>query len=169
MPVNVVTILISLLLIYFSDLTAQETGIERDPFVSILDIEKQRILGRELSLQRKKKELANISLKGIIWSNLRSVAIINDKPVMPGDEIDGYKITQIDKESVTLNYNRATYTVFIDEFQLDNDKLALKENPQELPPPIVHPEGMLQPGYPQDNPMSVPETEVYPSSEEYNK
>jgi len=70
----------------------------RDPFVSLLDQEKQNAQKRV----SRHKDLSQFALKGIIWNKNLSVAIINDELFVPGDPCNGLKIEEIASEAVTL-------------------------------------------------------------------
>lgn len=77
---------------------------ERDPFVSIIDL-RQQIMGGE------KIELANVELKGIIGSSERAIAILNDELVSKGDIWRGFKVEEIDKDSVILSDGWKSYKI----------------------------------------------------------
>lgn len=78
---------------------------ERDPFISVIDIEKQR----QILTGKKTVNLTNVSLKGIIWNTSNSIAIINDELVMAGDNWQEFKVEHIDKDSVTLSSQGNSY------------------------------------------------------------
>ena len=85
------------LILFFSfrlNLMAQE----RDPFVSSLDLQKQKA-EKQFSLRM---DLSEFVLKGIIWNNKVSVAIINDELFAVGDDCRGLQVEAIGKDSVTL-------------------------------------------------------------------
>jgi hypothetical protein len=79
---------------------AQEPAGEtlRDPFVSFLDLERENSQ-RKIS---KNMDLSQFELKGIIWNQKFSVAIINDELFVTGDPCKGLKIQAIEKEGVIL-------------------------------------------------------------------
>lgn len=80
----------------------------RDPFVSIIDMEKQKVA------EQKIVDLSNVTIKGILWSDRKVIAIIDDKLVMNGDTWRDFVIEKIDKDSLTLRYEDKTYTLPID-------------------------------------------------------
>lgn len=87
---------------------------ERDPFVSIIDLQAQRATVKKI-------DLSQIVLKGIIWNKSQAIAIINDELVMVGDDWQGFKVERIDKDSVTLKESIGLdeqakyYKLFIEE------------------------------------------------------
>ncbi|MFH0857924.1 MAG: hypothetical protein V1842_00040 [Candidatus Omnitrophota bacterium] len=90
----------------FSYLLAQE----RDPFVSIVDLQEER-----LKTTKSKVDLSRVVLKGILWNQSRAVAIIDDNLVMTGDEWGGFKVARIDKDRVILSDGEKSYPLFIKE------------------------------------------------------
>lgn len=48
------------------------------------------------------KDISGMILKGIIWDEKAPVAIINEKIVRKGDEIEGKKVIEIEKDKVIL-------------------------------------------------------------------
>ena len=88
-------------------LVAQE---ERDPFVSILDLRKEKIIA-----SKNRIDLSKVILKGIIWNNKQPVAIINDELVMTGDDWQGYKLERIDRDGILLSDGENTYQLSITE------------------------------------------------------
>lgn len=82
---------------------------ERDPFVSILDLEEQQ------KATAKKTDLSKMVLKGIIWNEYKPIAIVNDELVMIGDYWQGLKVEAIEKDSVTLKDQDESFKLFIEE------------------------------------------------------
>lgn len=103
-----IVILISSYVVHVPNLRAQEQ--ERDPFVSIIDLQEQ-----EIKAEKIKVDLSNVVLKGIIWSNSRAIAIINEELAMLGDNWGGFKVESIDKDSVTLTREGRSYKLFVEE------------------------------------------------------
>jgi len=104
---NIVAIIVVCTLLGNVRLVAQE---ERDPFISILDLKKQR-----LESYKNRIDLSKVILKGIIWNDKQSVAIINDELVMAGDEWQGYKLERIDRDGILLSDGENTYQLNITE------------------------------------------------------
>ena len=117
---GVVAIIVGCALLGIVPLVAQE---ERDPFVSILDLKKQK-----LTAYKQKMDLSKVILKGIIWNAQQSVAIINDELVMAGDEWQGYKLERIDRGGILLSDGENTYQVSIKEEMpsISKDNLTTK-------------------------------------------
>lgn len=63
-------------------------------------------------------------LHSILISDHRKVAIINGRPVSIGDQVDGARVTHIDKESVQL-------TGLNQHIRLHMHALAIKKKPRE--------------------------------------
>ncbi len=129
-------------IIYSSHLYAEE----RDPFISIIDlqIESQKFAAKKI-------DLSKVVLKGIIWNDSRAVAIIDDELVMAGDEWKGLKVERIDKDSVTLSDEIKSYKFFIEE----TSELPL---PEGVPPEGAGP-------YPEAAPFGLPEDQSYRDNE----
>ena len=132
-PTIFLTIIILVNIFYASYLKAEE----RDPFVSLIELEKEKLLA-----QGNKIDLSKIFLKGIIWNESKAVAIINDQLVMVGDDWQGFKIERIDKDSVTLSGQGEFYKVFVKEavplnkgVPLSDKKDSATTNNLELPTP----------------------------------
>lgn len=73
-------------------ITAQKWG--RDPF----------IFG-----ETKTAETGGLSLNGILWDEIAPSAIINNTVVKIGDEVDGNRVVDIQKERVILSKEGSTY------------------------------------------------------------
>jgi len=165
-----VSIMIICCIIYSSHLYAEE----RDPFISIIDlqIESQKSTAKKI-------DLSKVVLKGIIWNDSKAVAIIDDELVMAGDEWKGLKVERIDKDSVTLSDEIKSYKLFIEGASLEKEgSVTTAESP--LPEGYVPPEGAIpypggvpfgRPGdlssrnneFPRDEGLRPPGTEVpYP-------
>lgn len=143
---------------------------ERDPFVSIIDLQAQRAT-------LKKIDLSQIVLKGIIWNKSQAIAIINDELVMAGDDWQGFKVERIDKDSVTLKDSVSLdeqaryYKLFIEEaLPSDKERLTI---PMGLPATegFGQQEGIMPyPGFsPSDNvglpPLSTESPYPYPQEQ----
>ena len=114
-------------------LAVQVQAEERDPFVSILD----------LQLQNARADLSGINLKGIIWSANRPVAILNDTLVTEGDVFSGFKMAKIDKNNVTLTLGKETYVLSLEAPSTQNKLEEEQEQGQ--------PSGLLAPPSPFEN------------------
>lgn len=111
---------------YIANLMAQE----RDPFISMLDLEKQK---QKVQIA-KKIDVSEFVLKGILWNERQAVAIINDELVMADDAWKGLKITRIDRDSVIVSDGADSYKLSIAEDIVPTGKGALKAKSQEPPP-----------------------------------
>jgi hypothetical protein len=77
---------------------------KRDPFIPLVDSTGRVKEASELMRPAQSLLTLNISLKGIIWSKTKPLAIINNKIYREGDKIfEGLILEQIDPESVILN------------------------------------------------------------------
>ena len=84
-------------------------GDKRDPFKTYLkDSESASEEAPEGEVEIKLPELV---VNGIIWGGKFPQAIINDKVVKVGDEIEGAKIKQISKDGVVVLFSSKTYTL----------------------------------------------------------
>jgi hypothetical protein len=115
---------------------------DKDPFVSIIDLQQQENAGEE----KIKLDLSNVVVKGIIWSNAKVMAIINQDMVMVGDTWGEFQVESIDQKSVTLLYKGKTYKLFVEESSWMDKKLPAPKI-DESPPP----EGKLS--YPPEGPL----------------
>lgn len=61
-----------------------------------------RVSGLQLETRPQAAELSKFRLTGILWSENRSAAIINDQIVHQGDSLNGCTILEIGKESVSI-------------------------------------------------------------------
>ena len=77
----------------------------RDPFVSIVDLEKIRYQGKGVS-----QDIPSIpmALKGLMVGKSGSVAIINDEIVTEGQIWHDFNVEKIDQHGITLNYKDKT-------------------------------------------------------------
>ena len=94
---------------------------ERDPFVSILDLQQQKM----------KVDLSGVVLKGIIWESSRPVAILNDTLVTVGDDFFGFKVVKIGKDKVTLTMGKESYVLEIESAPVE-DKEGNKQEEDQL-------------------------------------
>lgn len=140
---------ITIFLVSFFINTFELRAEEKDPFVSIVDLEEE-------SAVRQRLDLANVVLKGIIWSSSRSVAIINEELVMTGDDWAGYKVERIDKDSVSLSDGEKSYQLFLpeDEDVSAKEKKKIAATTQEpLPQEMMNPPPNTMPYYQGGTPM----------------
>jgi hypothetical protein len=77
----------------------------RDPFVSVLDLEKQ---DAQMRISRH-LDVSQFALKGIVWNEKLSVAIINDELFIAGDVCKDLKIKAIDSHAVVLTDGTAVF------------------------------------------------------------
>ncbi len=80
---------------------------DKDPFISIIDLQKEKFAAQ--------KSLKEMTLKGIIWNESKAVAIINDELLMAGDDWEGFKVERIDKDGVTLSDKEGSYKLYVEE------------------------------------------------------
>lgn len=84
----------------------------RDPFgLSAPPIEKPIEDPMNITHKSIDLPLPNLEVQGIVWSNKASQAIINDKILRIGDEIDNVRITDINKKGVTVFFQGQTYVL----------------------------------------------------------
>ena len=128
---------------------------EKDPFVSIIDLQKQQAEGEE----QIKLDLSNVSLKGIIWSNDKGLAVINEDMVMAGESWGEFKVERVDKKSVTLQYKGKQYQLVLE----DSSGADKKTQPagQVEPPPLPPEEERLN--YPSDENVPGGQSEFNPN------
>jgi len=93
---------------------------ERDPFVSILDLQQQKM----------KVDLSGVVLKGIIWESSRPVAILNDTLVTVGDDFFGFKVVKIGKDKVTLTMGKESYVLEIESTPVEGKEGNKQEEDQ---------------------------------------
>ncbi len=98
--------------------------LERDPFVSVVDLQAQR------SALRKQRSMAvsQINIQGIIWSERAPIAIINDELLGQGDNWRGFTIEKIDKQAVSLSDEDGTYLVSIKQEVKDTGEAAARKS-----------------------------------------
>jgi len=101
----------------------------RDPFVSIID------LAKEEAQRTTKIDLPGVALRGIIYSDTKAVAIVNDELVMAGDNWSGYKVEDIRPDRVIFNDGMRSYELIMQQKDLDTEKAQenAKENVDEAP------------------------------------
>jgi len=79
----------------------------RDPFISILQKE-------DLSQANKSPETEipppKLDIQGIIWGDGPNRAIVNNKVVTEGDNIEGAKVIKIDKDGIIILYSGKEYS-----------------------------------------------------------
>lgn len=138
----------SIMLVLSVAVAAQEAGAQerdRDPFVSILDLQQQKM----------KVDLSKVSLKGIIWEAARPVAIINDTLVTVGDEFFGFIVASIDKDKVTLTMGKESYMLAIEDvFSQGQAPIKQNEGPaQKQTGPLLSAPPASEGGRPNENPV----------------
>jgi len=94
----------------------------RDPFLrdergerGVSGIEEKKLAAKTVSL-------ASLNIQGVIWGGVFPGAIINNKVVKIGDNIEGMQITQINKDGVTLSYGNGLHTIPSPAFASKQDK-----------------------------------------------
>ena len=78
----------------------------RDPFVNILEEMKSAKTGRYPVEEIPPPKL---DIQGVIWGDGPSRAIINNKVVSVGDDIEGAKVIKIDKDGIIILYSGRQY------------------------------------------------------------
>ena len=58
-------------------------------------------------------EVSGFDLSGILWDATQPIAVINGQMLRVGDELEGYKVTQIAQDSVLLSDGSQTLTLAI--------------------------------------------------------
>lgn len=102
---------------------------ERDPFVSSLDLEKLR---SKIQLAQK-MDSSQLILRGIIWNEKLSVAIINDELFVVGDECKGLKIKGIEKDAVIMTDGVDSSKLSIPGDVVPARRTQLAQNGAEVP------------------------------------
>ncbi len=83
---------------------------QRDPFVSLGDIRQEVKESFDIS-----KLPYSVELNGIIWKNNESVAIINSKIVQNGDIWKDFRVVEIKKDRVILEYGEVTCEILLNK------------------------------------------------------
>ena len=65
--------------------------------------------GRNPFIPAGQRESFGLSLKGIIWDEEEPFAIINEKIVRKGDEIEGKKVIEIERDKVIMNDGKSNF------------------------------------------------------------
>ncbi len=60
-------------------------------------------------------EVSGFDLSGILWDTTQPIAVINGQMLRVGDELEGYKVTQIAQDSVSLFDGSQTVTLVISQ------------------------------------------------------
>lgn len=55
------------------------------------------------------QETVGLTLSGILWDAARPLAVVNGTPVAVGDDIDGFRVTEITPERVVLSDGTQTH------------------------------------------------------------
>ena len=84
---------------------------KRDPFLPLVDKKGRPVSIVEGGVQFKASDLY---LEGIIWDEVKPMAIINDEVVSSGDKIRGVTIEKIEKDKVILNYQDSSFELKMD-------------------------------------------------------
>ena len=84
---------------------------KRDPFLPLVDKKGRPVSIVEGGVQFKASDLY---LEGIIWDEVKPMAIINDEVVSSGDKIRGVTIEKIEKDKVILNYQDSSFELRMD-------------------------------------------------------
>ena len=58
------------------------------------------------------RPLPGMSIQGIIWGGNFPQAIVNNKVVKVGDTIEGARITDIQKDGITVLFDNQQYTIY---------------------------------------------------------
>jgi hypothetical protein len=74
---------------------------KRDPFVPLVDKRGRPVEVVGGGIQFK---ISDLYLEGIIWDDVKPMAIINGEVVAPGDKVSGVTVVEIKKDMVILNY-----------------------------------------------------------------
>jgi hypothetical protein len=75
-----------------------------DPFKNLLQVHLYNM--RKVRPKEKKIiPLPTVVIEGIVWNTHMPQAIINSKVVRIGDDIDGFEITGISKDGITIDYD----------------------------------------------------------------
>ena len=60
-------------------------------------------------------EVSGFDLSGILWDPTQPIAVINGQMLRMGDELEGYKVTKIAQDSVSLSDGSQTVTLAISQ------------------------------------------------------
>lgn len=89
----------------------------RDPFESYLPKEEVQALSEQdqelmdAEAEQQPKPLPPLNIQGIIWKGKLKQAIINNRVVKIGDEIEEAKVVAIEREGITFIYDKREYKV----------------------------------------------------------
>jgi len=138
---------------------------ERDPFISVLDLEKEK---QKAKVQVTKKiDLSQFALNGIIWNEKMSVAIINDELFVAGDDCKGLGVKSIEKDGVMLTDGTDSFKVPMTDDILPTEKKQLAKSLATPPPEEAVGETPLQQEkfVPQEQQGPYPGTSFRPPSQ----
>jgi hypothetical protein len=94
----------------------------RDPFESFLQPKEV-----ETNTQNKQEvPLPELVIQGITWGGNFPQAIINNKVVKVGDQIEGVRVVKIDREGIEVNFNNRQYSI---PSPVGSGAKASKQNP----------------------------------------
>jgi len=116
----------------------------RDPFVSIID------LAKDEAQRTTKIDLPGVALRGIIYSDSKAVAIVNDELVMTGDNWSGYKVEDIRRDRVVFNDGMRSYELIMQKKDSDEERAEenTKDRVNEAPKAQSRPGEERQYGFP---------------------
>ncbi|PIQ88680.1 MAG: hypothetical protein COV72_07060 [Candidatus Omnitrophica bacterium CG11_big_fil_rev_8_21_14_0_20_42_13] len=80
------------------------SGTYRDPFLSWLPKPKEIEEITEMMGAAQNKNIPPFVVKGVVWGEGFTQAIINDSVVKEGDYIEGAKVLEINKDKIKLSY-----------------------------------------------------------------
>lgn len=75
-----------------------------DPFKNLLQVHLYS-MKKVKPKEKKTIPLPAVVIEGIVWNTEMPQAIINSKVVRIGDDIDGFEITGISKDGITIDYD----------------------------------------------------------------
>ncbi|MCK4917488.1 MAG: hypothetical protein KAJ79_03830 [Candidatus Omnitrophica bacterium] len=90
------------------ELVYSYTNQDRDPFTPLINKYGLILIYQEVDVK-------GLSLKGIIYENGQSLAIINDEVLRIGDKIGLYKIIKIGEKEVVLKKGKEVSTLKLEE------------------------------------------------------
>ena len=98
---------------FLSSVSAQETRYafnkaDRDPFSPLISKSGVILIARKI-------DIGGLGLKGIIYSETASIAIINDEVVRKGDKIGEYFVSEIEEKRVILRKNDEEFILKLEE------------------------------------------------------
>lgn len=61
------------------------------------------------------REIPSLRLSGVIWDEHAPLAIVNGRPVAPGEEVSGVRVVRITMDGVTLRRGREEFALTVEE------------------------------------------------------